>query len=927
MTDSCNVADTCQTVVTVTLNAPPVANCPPSIPQNTYRFYCSLPTGCNLKGFSAGDPDGNLATVTVTGGTLSGDSVYFAPVEGTNTIRLIATDSCGLADTCETVITIEVNDPPVANGPAKLKLPANDIFVCDLSQLCIPGFSWGDPNNNIATVTVTPGILKHDTVCFTPAAGMNTITLIVTDSCGLADTAITNIRIIQNSPPVATCPGNQSKFVCNLSPLTIDGFGWSDPDNNIASKTVIGGTLNGNSVTFTPIDGANVIKLIVTDSCGLADTCQTIIAVDLNDPPVAGCPGDFARFVCNLSPITVPGFSWSDPNNNIKTITAVGGTLSGNSIVFTPVAGANTLKLIVTDSCNAADTCQTVVTVNLNQPPVAQCHGDTTMYLFEMGQYCLRGFGASDPDGNLSSVSVIGGTKHGDSVCFTTVEGINTITLIAIDSCGLADTCITNVRVDIIRTCPSVKIEKTHNTLQGHFIDVGVSIEYATYPIGGFDFLIAYDASALTLADVTPGDLLDTCDWEYFTYRTGAQGNCGSGCPTGLLRIVALAETNNGNVHPFCYGPPDLGPHDLATMRFFVSNDRTFECQYVPVRFFWGDCGDNASSTPDGEMLYIDRAIYDFEGNLIWDETNDAQYPENARIPFVGAPDNCLNPDPDKPSAVRCIEFWNGGIDIVCADSIDARGDINLNNLPNEIGDAVVLTNYFIAGLAAFTVNVEGQIAASDVNADGVALSVADLVYLVRVITGDALPLEKLSPYSTTVDFRSNGSVVSVDAELGAAYLIFLGDVRISLADGAAGMDIKTGFDGFNTRVLIYSFTKGLTFTGDILNVDGKLISVEAADYFGNVCRIGTLPRAFSVSSYPNPFNPTATIEMTLPQASEWTVTIFNVSGQKVAGFAGFGEAGKVTVTWDASAQASGVYFYKAEAGRFSATRKMVLLK
>jgi hypothetical protein len=95
------------------------------------------------------------------------------------------------------------------------------------------------------------------------------------------------------------------------------------------------------------------------------------------------------------------------------------------------------------------------------------------------------------------------------------------------------------------------------------------------------------------------------------------------------------------------------------------------------------------------------------------------------------------------------------------------------------------------------------------VNADGVALSVADLVYLVRVITGDALPLEKLSPYSTTVDFRSNGSVVSVDAELGAAYLIFLGDVRISLADGAAGMDIKTGFDGFNTRVLIYSFTKG----------------------------------------------------------------------------------------------------------------------
>jgi hypothetical protein len=47
----------------------------------------------------------------------------------------------------------------------------------------------------------------------------------------------------------------------------------------------------------------------------------------------------------------------------------------------------------------------------------------------------------------------------------------------------------------------------------------------------------------------------------------------------------------------------------------------------------------------------------------------------------------------------RCIEFWFGGIDIICADSIDDRGDMNLNGLANEIADAVLYTNYFLRRL------------------------------------------------------------------------------------------------------------------------------------------------------------------------------------------------------------------------------------
>ena len=88
------------------------------------------------------------------------------------------------------------------------------------------------------------------------------------------------------------------------------------------------------------------------------------------------------------------------------------------------------------------------------------------------------------------------------------------------------------------------------------------------------------------------------------------------------------------------------------------------------------------------------------------------------------------------------------------------------------------------------------------------------------------------------------------------------------------------------------------------------------------------LPEGFTLGqNYPNPFNPVTTIEMTLPVASDWSITIYNITGQKVADFSGYSEAGSVTVNWDASRVASGIYLYKGNAGIYSATKKMVLLK
>jgi len=88
------------------------------------------------------------------------------------------------------------------------------------------------------------------------------------------------------------------------------------------------------------------------------------------------------------------------------------------------------------------------------------------------------------------------------------------------------------------------------------------------------------------------------------------------------------------------------------------------------------------------------------------------------------------------------------------------------------------------------------------------------------------------------------------------------------------------------------------------------------------------LPTEYALSqNYPNPFNPTTTINFALAQAGDYELSIFNVLGQTVDKFTGFSEQGVVSVEWDASNRASGVYFYKLTSGDYTDTKKMMLVK
>ncbi len=88
-------------------------------------------------------------------------------------------------------------------------------------------------------------------------------------------------------------------------------------------------------------------------------------------------------------------------------------------------------------------------------------------------------------------------------------------------------------------------------------------------------------------------------------------------------------------------------------------------------------------------------------------------------------------------------------------------------------------------------------------------------------------------------------------------------------------------------------------------------------------------PKSFMLGqNYPNPFNPTTQINYSVPKNSFVTLKVYNVLGQEVATiFAGNQHAGSYIATFDATRYASGIYFYRMQAGNFSTIKKMVLLK
>jgi hypothetical protein len=240
------------------------------------------------------------------------------------------------------------------------------------------------------------------------------------------------------------------------------------------------------------------------------------------------------------------------------------------------------------------------------------------------------------------------------------------------------------------------------------------------------------------------------------------------------------------------------------------------------------------------------------------------------------------------------------------ADTITFR--VNMNNAHERYHNTAItgLTSVWIGGSVS-PLTWPSNWLFSDTVSGGALLKLYDDGLATH---GDATANDEI--YSTILIFPS-GSTTPVLYKFGAVF-----DMVDTLYGGASYLDNEAGY-GLNHYLY-------LTLAGG-----SKVVTNAFGDQATGVVeeKTNTLPTKYTLSqNYPNPFNPSTNIKYTIPASGNVSLKIYNILGQEVATlFHGFQKTGAYIANFNASNLASGVYFYRLQAGSFSVTKKMLLMK
>ncbi len=154
---------------------------------------------------------------------------------------------------------------------------------------------------------------------------------------------------------------------------------------------------------------------------------------------------------------------------------------------------------------------------------------------------------------------------------------------------------------------------------------------------------------------------------------------------------------------------------------------------------------------------------------------------------------------------------------------------------------------------------------------------------------------------------------------------------------GGSGIETPYGLCIDNSNnILVCGFTRSPNFPNAPASIDSSL-SGSRDGFITSISGIITSVPAFSVplltnfslsQNYPNPFNATTTLSYSLPKSGFVELKLFDLTGREISSFVQRNQtAGTYRLQIDGSRLASGTYFVRLQAGAFSKTQKIVLLK
>ena len=192
------------------------------------------------------------------------------------------------------------------------------------------------------------------------------------------------------------------------------------------------------------------------------------------------------------------------------------------------------------------------------------------------------------------------------------------------------------------------------------------------------------------------------------------------------------------------------------------------------------------------------------------------------------------------------------------------------------------------------------------------------------------------APYSYLWSNNATTQSITVSPTIANNYTVIVTDANnITATDDVMVnvIDVRCGGRGDSSKVLVCHNVSNNPHT-ICINSHAVLAHLNHGDYLGNCDTLTIItsqeqPAEFKLyANYPNPFNPVTNIRFNLPQTSHTKLTIYDVLGNEVTTLINDElNVGSYLVSWNASNNPSGVYFYKLESGEYVNVRKMVFLK
>jgi len=428
----------------------------------------------------------------------------------------------------------------------------------------------------------------------------------------------------------------------------------------------------------------------------------------------------------------------------------------------------------------------------------------------------------------------------------------------------------------------------------GGMIQIPVTLYTWEFRMGGMEIHIGWDPIEIELVEINPTGRLDEGN-EY--WNIGFDDPC-EDCPDDDgVRVTWISDMNDGIPHPPAYE----GYDPIFIMTFNIKDDLPWG-MILPIEFIISDYSDNTVSDSSGYVWF-------------------------------------------RP------ELINGRIEVI--DPARYKGDPNLNGYFFEVGDAVLVARRLVYGYSVWSENgIDDdaiQESSADLNNNGVP-DIADLIRFINIINGAAnppkpSPVRPVAEVSISHVFENKMEVmINSDIEIGGVFLE-IKYAGIELGNPVSEeMDCLASDENGIIRMVVYSLEGNTIAAGNttiltipvVSNEDGPLDVTEASfsDIYGrllepNPSAYSPLPAAYDIlPNYPNPFNAQTTIQYSLPEQSHITIDIFDILGRKIETLAeGVKPAGNYQTIWNASGQASGIYFYQIKAGEYSKTNKMLFLK